>query len=189
MGKSNSKLKPEVVEELTRKTYCEWPGGCRGAAGGVMGSALPPGPAAPPGRCRGSCGAAPGEGAGFVGRIQGLAWEEEKTRKAAETRRGAASQGNALFFYKNHPPWPISEPPGTAGPGPHPARPRRPPEHRALSRRPPAPAPSILSPGCPAPGTQGPPRGLSSPRCLPGARQQLPERGAEHLGGFQSWVR
>lgn len=23
MGKSNSKLKPEVVEELTRKTYCE----------------------------------------------------------------------------------------------------------------------------------------------------------------------
>uniref|UniRef100_A0A3Q1FJP7 Neuronal calcium sensor 1 n=1 Tax=Acanthochromis polyacanthus TaxID=80966 RepID=A0A3Q1FJP7_9TELE len=25
MGKSNSKLKPEVVEELTRKTYCEYP--------------------------------------------------------------------------------------------------------------------------------------------------------------------
>ena len=24
MGKSNSKLKPEVVEELTRKTYCEY---------------------------------------------------------------------------------------------------------------------------------------------------------------------
>uniref|UniRef100_A0A671SWJ2 Uncharacterized protein n=1 Tax=Sinocyclocheilus anshuiensis TaxID=1608454 RepID=A0A671SWJ2_9TELE len=23
MGKSNSKLKPEVVEELTRKTYCK----------------------------------------------------------------------------------------------------------------------------------------------------------------------
>uniref|UniRef100_A0A8C3ET76 Uncharacterized protein n=1 Tax=Corvus moneduloides TaxID=1196302 RepID=A0A8C3ET76_CORMO len=67
MGKSNSKLKPEVVEELTRKTYCECPGGCRGDAGGVMGSALPPGPAAPPGRCRGSCGAAPGEGAGSDG--------------------------------------------------------------------------------------------------------------------------
>jgi hypothetical protein len=25
MGKSNSKLKQEVVEELTRKTYCECP--------------------------------------------------------------------------------------------------------------------------------------------------------------------
>ena len=24
MGKSNSKLKPEVLEELTRKTYCEY---------------------------------------------------------------------------------------------------------------------------------------------------------------------
>lgn len=24
MGKSNSKLKPEVVEELTRKTYCKY---------------------------------------------------------------------------------------------------------------------------------------------------------------------
>lgn len=24
MGKSNSKLKPEVVEELCRKTYCEY---------------------------------------------------------------------------------------------------------------------------------------------------------------------
>lgn len=193
MGKSNSKLKPEVVEELTRKTYCECPGDCRGAAGGVMGSALPPGLAAPPGRCRGERRLLRGRSRG--GRRLGRAlleefrdWPGRRKKPIRQQRHGERQRasGTRWFFYENHPPWPISEPPGTAGPGPHPARQRRPPEHRALPRRPPAPAPSILPPGCPAPGTQAPPRGLSSPRCFPRARQQLPEQGAERLGGFQS---
>uniref|UniRef100_A0A493TRT5 Uncharacterized protein n=1 Tax=Anas platyrhynchos platyrhynchos TaxID=8840 RepID=A0A493TRT5_ANAPP len=54
MGKSNSKLKPEVVEELTRKTYCEYTGeGVGGSAvprgaAGARGAAAPRSPPGPP---------------------------------------------------------------------------------------------------------------------------------------------
>lgn len=132
----------------------------------------------------GSAGPLPGRAQarpGFVGRIQGLAWEEEKTHKAAETRRGAASQGNALFFYKNHPPWPISEPPGTAGPGPHPARPRRPAEHRALPRRPPA-LPRASFPGLPEPRYPGPAAGVVVPALPPRSPAAAPGAGCRASG-------
>ncbi|NXG50308.1 NCS1 protein, partial [Psilopogon haemacephalus] len=39
MGKSNSKLKPEVVEELTRKTYCEYKGFIKDCPSGQLDAA------------------------------------------------------------------------------------------------------------------------------------------------------
>lgn len=69
MGKSNSKLKPEVVEELTRKTYCECTG--RGERGGRAGQGRGPAGCAAgmlPGRVRG-----PGEAMGPWRGLRGAA--------------------------------------------------------------------------------------------------------------------
>lgn len=117
-----------------------------------------------------------------------MAWEEEKTHKAAETRREAASQGNAVgffFFTKTILRGLFLSLRERRGQGRIlPARGAQ--RSIAPSLTAPRPCPEHPSPGLPGPGTQGPVRGLPSPRCLPGARQQLPERGAESLGGFQS---